>query len=47
YDYGYSVGMAFQLTDDLLDLTGDSKTIGKPAGNDCAKPQKTQAKAKK
>ncbi|ORU01454.1 Heptaprenyl diphosphate synthase component II [Anaerovibrio sp. JC8] len=34
YDYGYSVGMAFQLTDDLLDLTGDSKTIGKPAGND-------------
>ena len=34
YDYGYCVGMAFQLTDDLLDLTGDSKTIGKPAGND-------------
>ncbi|MBQ3854811.1 MAG: polyprenyl synthetase family protein [Anaerovibrio sp.] len=34
YDYGYSVGMAFQLTDDLLDLTGDTKTIGKPAGND-------------
>lgn len=34
YDYGYSVGMAFQLTDDLLDLTGDEATIGKPAGND-------------
>jgi len=34
YNYGYCVGMAFQLTDDLLDLTGDSKTIGKPAGND-------------
>ncbi|WP_294523115.1 polyprenyl synthetase family protein, partial [uncultured Anaerovibrio sp.] len=32
--YGYSVGMAFQLTDDLLDLTGDEATIGKPAGND-------------
>ncbi len=26
--------MAFQLTDDLLDLTGDEATIGKPAGND-------------
>lgn len=34
YDYGYSVGMAFQLTDDLLDITGDAATIGKPAGND-------------
>ncbi|WP_296733744.1 polyprenyl synthetase family protein [Anaerovibrio sp.] len=34
YDYGYSVGMAFQLTDDLLDITGDEDTIGKPAGND-------------
>lgn len=34
YDFGYCIGMAFQLTDDLLDLTSDSKTIGKPAGND-------------
>lgn len=34
YNYGYCVGMAFQLTDDLLDITGDAKTIGKPAGND-------------
>lgn len=34
YDFGYNVGMAFQLTDDLLDLTSDNKTLGKPAGND-------------
>ena len=34
YDFGYNVGMAFQLTDDLLDLTSDDKTLGKPAGND-------------
>lgn len=34
YDFGYNVGMAFQLTDDLLDLTSDEKTLGKPAGND-------------
>ncbi|MBD1371621.1 polyprenyl synthetase family protein [Hazenella sp. IB182357] len=32
--YGYYVGMAFQLTDDVLDLTGDEKVLGKPAGSD-------------
>ncbi|MCH5586455.1 polyprenyl synthetase family protein [Shimazuella sp. AN120528] len=32
--YGYYVGMAFQLTDDVLDFTGDEKTLGKPAGSD-------------
>lgn len=32
--YGYSVGMAFQLTDDLLDVTASSQQIGKPVGND-------------
>ena len=34
YAYGKYVGMAFQITDDLLDLTSDEKKIGKPAGND-------------
>ena len=34
HDYGYSLGMAFQITDDLLDLTGAATVIGKPAGND-------------
>lgn len=32
--FGYYVGMAFQLTDDVLDLTGDEKVLGKPAGSD-------------
>lgn len=34
YDYGYAVGMAFQITDDILDVTGTPEEIGKPAGND-------------
>jgi heptaprenyl diphosphate synthase len=34
YAYGYNVGMAFQITDDILDFTGSEKTLGKPAGSD-------------
>ena len=34
YRYGYNVGMAFQITDDILDLTGTEQQLGKPAGND-------------
>lgn len=33
-EYGYCIGMAFQIVDDILDLTSDSKKIGKPVGND-------------
>ncbi|WP_047152625.1 heptaprenyl diphosphate synthase component II [Aneurinibacillus tyrosinisolvens] len=34
YTYGYNVGMAFQITDDILDFTGTEKELGKPAGSD-------------
>lgn len=33
-EYGYCIGMAFQIVDDILDLTSNSQKIGKPAGND-------------
>jgi len=32
--YGHCIGMAFQITDDLLDIEQTSERIGKPAGND-------------
>jgi heptaprenyl diphosphate synthase len=34
YSFGYNVGMAFQIRDDILDLTGTEKQIGKPPGSD-------------
>ncbi len=33
-EYGYSIGMAFQITDDIVDITASSVQLGKPAGND-------------
>lgn len=32
--YGQNLGMAFQITDDLLDLTAEEKVLGKPLGSD-------------
>lgn len=34
YQFGYAVGMAFQITDDILDVVASSEQLGKPAGND-------------
>jgi farnesyl diphosphate synthase len=35
-DYGRSLGEAFQIADDLLDVEGDAAALGKPAGADAA-----------
>ena len=32
--YGYNLGMAFQIVDDILDFTGEQETVGKPVGSD-------------
>ena len=34
HDYGYYLGMAFQVVDDILDFRGDEDRIGKPVAND-------------
>lgn len=33
-NYGYDLGIAFQIVDDVLDFTGSANVLGKPAGND-------------
>jgi geranylgeranyl pyrophosphate synthase len=33
-DYGYYLGMAFQIVDDILDFRGDEEQMGKPVAND-------------
>jgi len=33
-EYGFNLGIAFQLVDDLLDFTGDRAALGKPIGAD-------------
>nr|YP_009397863.1 prenyl transferase [Sonderella linearis]ARW67049.1 prenyl transferase [Sonderella linearis] len=34
YLYGKHIGLAFQIIDDILDIIGKSKNLGKPAGSD-------------
>jgi octaprenyl-diphosphate synthase len=33
-EYGFNLGITFQLVDDLLDFTGDTQAVGKPIGSD-------------
>jgi geranylgeranyl pyrophosphate synthase len=33
-DFGYQIGMAFQIVDDILDFTGEQIAVGKPLGSD-------------
>lgn len=39
--YGSDLGVAFQITDDLLDMLGDEKLAGKTLGTDLAKEKPT------
>jgi geranylgeranyl pyrophosphate synthase len=34
--YAHSIGLAFQVQDDVLDVTADTETLGKPQGADIA-----------
>ena len=39
--YGAAIGLAFQVVDDILDVTADSATLGKTAGKDAAQDKPT------
>lgn len=42
--YGDQVGLAFQITDDILDLEGEAEKIGKPVGSDLKQDKATYPK---
>lgn len=41
YQYGYQLGMAFQIADDYLDAYGDETVFGKPIGGDIINEKKS------
>lgn len=40
-EYAQALGLAFQIKDDILDVVGDTETIGKPAGSDLRRGKAT------
>lgn len=40
-EFGASLGVAFQIADDILDVVSDTATLGKPAGSDAAQGKNT------
>lgn len=41
--YAEKLGLAFQIIDDILDITGDEKLVGKPIGSDASSKKATYA----
>lgn len=42
-DFAYNLGIAFQIKDDILDITGTSEMLGKPVGSDSDQGKVTYA----
>ncbi|MBO5105008.1 MAG: polyprenyl synthetase family protein, partial [Ruminococcus sp.] len=40
-EYGFKLGLAFQIIDDILDVTGNTADIGKPVGSDAEENKTT------
>lgn len=41
YDFGYNLGVAFQIVDDILDVTSTTEELGKPVGSDAENEKST------
>ncbi len=39
-EYAAAIGLAFQIVDDILDIEGDTATLGKQVGSDIANDKK-------
>ncbi len=39
--YAYGIGLSFQIIDDILDVTSDEQTLGKPIGSDAEREKDT------